>query len=245
MNCPRCNTIQDMNAQFCGNCGAELRGAQGVTMRSIQFSGNNWIVKDSNEERLGPGPNFFSSSPENVWIDSEGQLHLKITNRNNHWYCAEVSLEKPLGYGTYEFFVNGRFDQLDSNIVVGLFLYKDDAHEIDIEFGRWGRKYGDNLQYVLQACPPGSIHRYQAELNGDYTTHRIVWKPESVSFRSLHGHYLGDLPSKYHLITQWAYGNAYYTPTTEKVHMNLWLVQGESPVLGKETEIVITRFAFQ
>src|SRR6266568_3108242 len=108
-------------------------------MRTIEFSGNQWVVKDGGEERRGPGPNYFSSSPENVWVDSQGQLHLKITNRNNRWYCAEVSLEKPLGYGTYEFFVNGRFDQLDPHVVDGLFLYEDDAHEIDIEFGRWER----------------------------------------------------------------------------------------------------------
>ncbi|HYT29055.1 MAG TPA: glycoside hydrolase family 16 protein [Ktedonobacteraceae bacterium] len=119
-------------------------------MRTIEFSGNQWVVKDGGEERRGPGPNYFSSSPENVWVDSQGQLHLKITNRNNRWYCAEVSLEKPLGYGTYEFFVNGRFDQLDPHVVDGLFLYEDDAHEIDIEFGRWGKRSGENLQYVLQ-----------------------------------------------------------------------------------------------
>lgn len=215
-------------------------------MRTIEFSGYHWIGKHGGEERRGPGPNYFSSSPENVWVDSQGQLHLKVTHHNDRWYCAEVSLEDPLGYGTYEFFVNRRFDQLDPYVVVGLFLYRDDTHEIDVELGRWGKRYGDNLQYVLQPGHfPDHIHRYEAKLNGDYTSHRIVWGKDSVSFRSLHGHYAGETHLNHHLITQWTFGKAYHTPTTERVHMNLWLVHGQSLMLGKEAEIVITRFAFQ
>ncbi len=215
-------------------------------MRTIEFSGYTWMVADSSEERRGPGPDYFSSSAENVWVDSQGRLHLKLTHRNNRWYCAEVFLEKPLGYGTYEFFVDGRFDQLDPHVVVGLFLYRDDTHEIDIEFARWGKRQGNNLQYVLQPSHlPGNIHRYEAKLNGDYTTHRIVWKPESVSFRSLHGHYAGKPPSNDYLITQWTFGKAYHTPTTERIYMNLWLASGQPPTLHANTEIVITQISFQ
>lgn len=211
-------------------------------MRTVEFSGYQWIVRHGDEERRGPGSNYFSSSPENVWVDSQGQLHLKITNRQDRWYCAEVSLENPLGYGTYEFFTNGRFDQLDSPVIVGLFLYRDAAHEIDVEFGRWGKGYGDNLQYVLQPGHlPGNIYKYEARLNGDYTSHCIVWRNNSVFFRSLHGHYAGEAYLEHHLITQWTFGKAYHAPTTERVHMNLWLVQGQAPLLGKEVEIIVTR----
>lgn len=260
MNCPHCNTPLEMDAQFCGNCGSVLfTGLEGTTVsktaRTIQFSGFTWNVAESGVwEKHGPGPNWVSSSPKNVWVDSEGQLHLKITHDRDilsgrfphgRWCCAGVWLERPLGYGTYDFFVDGRFDVFDPNVIAGLFLYKDDDHEIDIELGRWGERHGTNLQYVLQPASSSSISRCEAELNGDYSTHRIGWNPDSVSFRSAHGHYIGGLPSEHHLINQWTYGKAYHRPTAETVHINLWLYRGQEPMFGNETEIVIKRFAFQ
>jgi hypothetical protein len=60
----------------------------GGAMRTIEFDGYQWMVKHGDEEKQGPGPNYFSSLPENVWVDSQGQLHLKVTKRNDRWYCA-------------------------------------------------------------------------------------------------------------------------------------------------------------
>lgn len=215
-------------------------------MRKLEFSGNIWVVADSDKKRRGPGPNYFSSSSENVWVDSQGQLHLKLTHQRNHWYCVEVSLEKPLGYGSYEFFVVGRIDQFDPRVVVGLFLYRDDTHEIDIEFARWGKMQRENLQYVLQpGQAPGNLYRCEAKLKGNYTTHRIVWKPQHVSFRSLHGYYAGRPPSNDNLIAQWTSRRAYHTPTTERVYMNLWLVNGQPPMTHVNAEMVIAQFSFQ
>jgi serine/threonine protein kinase len=217
-----------------------------VMVRKIEFSGYTWIVADSSQEKRGPGPNYFSASSENVWIDSQGQLHLKLTYKQNRWYCAEVSLDKPLGYGTYNFDVVGRFDLLDPQVVVGLFLYRDDTHEIDIEFARWGKRHGENLQYVLQPGDRvGNLHRCEATLSGDYTSHRIVWQPENVSFRSLHGHYVGNPPSDDYLISAWSFGKAYYKPTTERVLINLWLHNGQPPGTNENIEIVIKQFSFQ
>ncbi len=34
---------------------------------------------------VGPGPNVFSDSPENVWVDAAGQLHMRITARDGQW----------------------------------------------------------------------------------------------------------------------------------------------------------------
>src|SRR5574341_1745935 len=39
--------------------------------RQISFSGYMWNVKKSNG-RVGPGPNYFSDSTQNVWVDLSG-----------------------------------------------------------------------------------------------------------------------------------------------------------------------------
>ncbi len=54
----------------------------------------------------GPGPNYFSSSIENVWLDEQDRLHLKIVYNGftDRWECASVvSIKEGWGYGKYTF----------------------------------------------------------------------------------------------------------------------------------------------
>src|ERR1051326_1364361 len=74
--------------------------AQAQYPRIIIFSGFNWSVKTS-QGKVGPGPNYFSDSTNNVWVDAQGRLHLKITNSKGKWFCAEVVCQSSLGHGTY------------------------------------------------------------------------------------------------------------------------------------------------
>jgi hypothetical protein len=68
--------------------------------QALSFSGYDWWVKSS-AGKVGPGPNYFSDSTNNVWTDSLGQLHLRITNRSNQWQCAELISARTFGYGSY------------------------------------------------------------------------------------------------------------------------------------------------
>ena len=85
---------------------------------------------------------------EDVWVDRESRLHLKISKRNDRWYAVEIISEKDFGYGEYSFYLSSRVDLLDKNVVLGLFTWDDntfitDANsEIDIEFARWGGRGG-------------------------------------------------------------------------------------------------------
>ena len=85
--------------------------------RTIDFAGYKWTVK--NVHGGGPGPNYFSDSVEEVWVDENGYLHMEINYRDGKWYCSEVILDASPGYGTYAFVVDGRVDLLDKNIILG------------------------------------------------------------------------------------------------------------------------------
>src|ERR1051325_2683275 len=54
----------------------------------IQFSGSEWEIRDSGLS--GPGPNLWDR--KNVWLDENGDLHLKITHAPDGWHCAEVTM---------------------------------------------------------------------------------------------------------------------------------------------------------
>ena len=87
--------------------------------KTITFVAYNWTVKSGSH--LGTGPNIWDEN--NVWVDQNGYLHLALTNRGGQWYCSQVSMVERLGFGRYQFWVIGRIDKLDPNVVVGLFNY--------------------------------------------------------------------------------------------------------------------------
>lgn len=214
--------------------------------RTIEFSGYRWNVKAS-ETRAGPGPNYFSNSQEDVWVDEEGHLHLRIAHRNSRWYCTEVFTADPLGYGVYTFTLGGRVDQLDRNVVLGLFTWDDTApehlyREIDIEFSRWGEEEAANAQFVVQPWDrEGNRHRFHMTLEGEDSTHYFDWKEDSVQFSSHQGR-PPDLGSE---IERWTYVGSDVPPAgIGNARMNLWLLDGTPPSDGQEVEVVIESFEF-
>jgi len=106
----------------------------------LGFSGYDWWIKTS-AGLIGPGPNYFSDSTNNVWLDPQGRLHLRITHQANQWQCAEIVSARTFGYGSYRFELDSEVDSLDVNAVLGLFTWSDDPayadREIDVECSRW------------------------------------------------------------------------------------------------------------
>lgn len=155
--------------------------------REITFAGRRWGVKDSGGDLTGPGPNRFSDDPRNVRVDAEGRLHLAITEREGRRRCAEVALLEPLGYGTYTFTVAGP-PVFDPQVVLGLFLYADDRHEIDVELSAFGGEIRpNNAQFAVQPLGPGEqpfISRFALDPAWTTTTHVIDWQLDRVAFKT-------------------------------------------------------------
>jgi hypothetical protein len=216
--------------------------------RSLSFAGYNWQVKSS-DGRVGPGPNLFSDRKEDVFVDEEGRLHLRIVNRDGRWYTTEVINTENLGYGLYTFHLVTPVDQLDPNIVLGLFTWDDNApkenyREIDIEFSRWGQPDNDNAQYVVQPWEKtANIHRFNAVLGNQTSTHSFLWQANGILFQSSYGHpTAAPFPAD---IQSWSYeGDNNPPPGKENVRINLWLRNGEAPVDGQDSEVIISNFTF-
>lgn len=220
-----------------------------ATSGTVSFSGYTWTVRDSAGALAGPGQNRFSGSPQNVWVDSLGQLHLKITNVNGVWYSSEVYLPQSLGYGTYKYVVTSPVDQYDRNIVTGLFNYENDTREVDIEFSRWGSTTYPDGQYTVQ---PGSVagnsKTFLPNVSGNPSTHSYTWTPSQITFQSWLGTSLTP-PSS--LISSWTYTGSSNPPAgAERTHINFWLSDvtrdgiGDAPTNGQEAELIIQKFEF-
>lgn len=216
-----------------------MTDVRGTRARTLLFSGYEWTVKTSGGEMVGPGPNYFSDSIDNVWVDEDRKLHLKITQSNGKWYCAEVISTENFGYGTYRFSIEGRIDQLDKNVVLGLFTWDDDPaynhREIDIEFSRWGQDVNKNAQFVVQPHTTlDNIHRFNIEILDLYSTHSFAWTSGEIFFQSANSH-----------IESWSYiGPDIPLPGNENARINLWLYQGVDPSDAQEVEVIISAFEF-
>lgn len=210
--------------------------------RVISFSGYEWVVSTTGEQKAGPGPNYFSDSKENVWVDDQGRLHLKITYREGRWNCSRVELARHTGHGKYVFYVSSRPDSLDKQVVWGLYTYKNDTEEIDIEFSRWGVDNNQEAQYAVQPShKTGNKARFRMNLEGSYSTHIFDWTKKWIDFASYHGHTVNPV-SETEIIARWRYyGDDIPPDSDEKLKMNLWLFRGAEPLNGKEAEVVINR----
>ncbi len=230
----------------CRSSGSILTRKQAA--HPLSFAGYEWQIKHR-AERAGPGNNFFSASPENVWVDTQGQLHLKITYRHGQWHCAEIISQKSFGYGTYQFNVAPLATPLDKQVVIGLFLWNSYAkqlqnHEVDIEFSRWGQEQNLNAQYVVHPDVADNKHRFNFDLQAETSKHSFTWTADSIGFRSdFHNSSEPRVPGKRSVQWQWR-GEEGPRAGREKVHLNVWLYQGQPPTENQEVEVVFTDFTF-
>ncbi len=216
--------------------------------KEIQFVGHTWTIRSG---RGGPGPNAWDDN--NVWLDSSTNLHLKISQRDGKWSCAEITMRKRLGFGRYQFKINGRIDRLDDNVVLGLFNYPtgdvgpDATHEIDIEFARWGdakNPMGNYTVWPVEKSLKQVSKPFPFVLTNDQSTHRFVWSRNQVQFISMHGRRDDDREE----FSQWGYSptesSRHISQQPMPVHINLWLFKGLPPKDGLEVEVIIQGFKF-
>ena len=215
--------------------------------RNIRWSGVDWWVKTSRGGRLGPGGNVFGDTPENVFVDEQGNLHLKIIYDDGVWKCPEIVSLDTFGYGRYEFELE-TFPVLDPNIVFGFFTWENGVpleynREIDIEFSQWGDSSAPNAQYVVQPWQlETNIERFDLDSIPGTSFHRFDWQPESIHFQSISCR--KDDVEPENMLADWLYTGSNIPATSEeKVRLNLWIMDGHSsPSDGQEQEVVIKRF---
>ena len=216
---------------------------------SIHFSGYTWGIKTTGQlpgDQFDPGPNYWSNDPSVVHLASDG-LHLNNLQLNGNWESGEVYLTQSLGYGTYTVQIDSHLDQLDQNTVAApLFIYASPTQELDNEYSGPGGLVPSpyNSQFVVQPYTvAGNIVYYVTPSTGQFTT-QIDWRSDHVTFTAWNG--WASTPDQTTLIYQWTYTGADIpVPGQERVHINLWLLNGSPPVSGIGDGMVINSFTFQ
>ncbi len=220
--------------------------------RTVEFGDHTWRVKGPGY--YGPGPNVFSDSPDCVWVDGQGRLHLTLADQGGYWASTEVVLEDALGYGDYIVSTVGRLDLVDIQAVLGIFLWQygpcwDESYlwwnpynEIDIEYSRWGYAGNEIGQFVAQPYDwPGNRERFEATFaEGEITSHAMRWWADRVEYRVWRGGPFDESPET--MIHAWTYAGPHIPrPEQPRMHLNLWKLEGTP---SSNQEIVFHDFVF-
>jgi hypothetical protein len=216
---------------------------------TIAWKGHTWQLTSGGMAGVCQG------DPQNVTIDANGYLHLRIVNNAGTWTASELFTTDRLGFGTYQWQVDGPIDTYDKDVVLGLFPYgpaagigTDGTNEIDIEYSRWGQANGPNgdwTDYPASGTTVGELS-YTFSLGGaTLSTSRFTWSSAGIASTLLGG--LEAVNDSTGLIKSWTYAPA--NPTTNipqqalPLGINLWCFDSP-PSDGNPVEIVIRDFVF-
>ena len=220
---------------------------------TISWAGHTWKVTNGGMAGVAKG------NPANVSIDSHGYVHLRIVKRDGVYTAAEMFSTDLMGYGTYQWWIQGKIDDMDKATVLGLFPYgpvrhigKDAEDELDIEFSKWNNtlcKGACNADFTFYPATGeiklGPTER-DFEINlkgGKLTTARLVWTPTSVTGTIMSG--LQPIGTTANVLKTWT-----FTPTDPKARipqqpmptgMNLWSFK---VLPTSDQEVVLRDFQF-
>jgi hypothetical protein len=220
--------------------GAGLQPEQRTPL-TLQFSGYTWEVRQAPSNR--GGDNRYE--PENVRVDAQGLLHLRIAHRDDRWTCAEVKLTRSLGYGTYAFVVRDT-SGLDPAATFSMFTWDDlgadqNHRGIDVEIGRWGVSANKNAQYLIQPYyVPANVFRFAVPAGR--LTHMFRWQPGRVAFSTLR------TPPPNAAVRQSLSEHEFVAGVPaaggETVRINLYVFRDAPEPIQRETEVVLEKFEY-
>lgn len=161
----------------------------------LDWQGHHWNITNGGMAGVAHG------SPSNVSVDSNGHLHLSIKKNEGNWTAAELFSVDNLGFGTYQWVVEGDVWNMDPVTVLGLFPYgpthgigKDATNEIDIEFSQWGKTCVCNADFTVYPAVARDHGKPSYELNfkvdtgtTNLTTARMEWRSASIVFTIMSG----------------------------------------------------------
>lgn len=209
----------------------------------IDFSGFTWRVRGKPSDRGGTSNPY---TPDNVYVDQSGALHLRIIKRDQQWTCSEVNLARSLGYGTYSFTVED-ISKLEASVVFGMFAWdystdQETHREFDINISRWGDAQNKNAEFVLQpsfvpvnrsrfVAPPGKLK---------YT---IAWEPGRITMVTSRASRSRDTS----VVSRHVFTSEVPTPGFESVRMTFFAYRKpnqKSSALQNPAEVVVERFEY-
>jgi hypothetical protein len=212
------------------------KGAASPPSKIIDFSGYKWRLRDAPSSR---GNTFNKYSPDNIWVDNGGAMHMKIGREGDSLTCAEVAMTTSLGYGTYRVTVRDA-SNLHGTAVFSMFTWDyarpDQSNgEMGMEYNYW-QEEKENFQYGLPPFYGQNIVR--VIMPSATLVHSLRWEPGRADFRSLRGSVRSDKA-----VAEHAFTSNVPTHGMETFRMSLYLRRNHVN-FEEGPEVVIEKFEY-
>jgi hypothetical protein len=209
---------------------------------SIKFSGYDWSVRTIANDKGGLN-NLFDA--ENAWTDTTGALHMQIKKKSEKWSCAEIYLNRSLGYGTYSVTVRDT-SHIDPAAVFTMYTFEDSAgeqhyREMDIEVSRWGDAANkDNAQYVIQPFYiPGNVFPFATP--SSTLTYVLRWESGHATFKAFRGESAG---AGAQLVSAHEFSSGIPEPGKAIPRLIFYVVASNKNPMQKPSEVVVEKFEY-
>jgi hypothetical protein len=209
---------------------------------SLKFSGYDWSVRTIPNNKGGMD-NLFDA--ENVWTDPSGALHMRIKKKSDKWSCAEIYLNRSLGYGTYSVTLRDT-SHIDPASVFTMYTFEDSAgeqhyREMDVEVSRWGDPANkNNAQYVVQPFYiPGNVTPFAAP--SGTLTYALRWESGRATFKTFRGRSAdGDAQ----LVSEHEFTSGVPEPGKAIPRLIFYVVASNKSPMQKPSEVVVEKFEY-
>jgi hypothetical protein len=209
---------------------------------SLKFSGYDWSVRTTSSDKGGTN-NLYDA--ENAWTDASGALHMQIKQKSDSWSCAEIFLNRSLGYGTYSVTVRDT-SHLEPAAVFSMFTFDEWASEVrfremDMEVGgRGDAASGNNARYVIQPLYiPGNLFPFAAP--SGTLTYVLYWESGHATFKTFRGKSSG---AGAQLVSEHEFTSGVPIPGKAILRLIFYVVASGKNPMRKPSEVVVERFEY-
>jgi hypothetical protein len=223
----------------------------GTPTETLHWMGRGWKLTN------GGMAGVVKGNPANISVDANGYLHLRIVNRAGSYTAAELFTTERLGFGTYQWQIEGAVDKMDKTTVLGLFNYGaqagigvDAENEIDIEFSRWNDTCrGCNADFTFY---PASGNKSLGPMEDNFTydpkgstltTARFEWSSTRIVATTMSG--LQPIGTTANVLQTITFAPPDYKARIPQVPlpvaMNLWCFRATP---ATDQEVVLRNFQF-
>jgi hypothetical protein len=204
----------------------------------IHFGGYDWEVRQISSNW---GGKLNPYDPRNAWVDDAGFLHLKITHRDEQWFCADVRLNESLGQGSYSFTIRN-VSGLDPAAILRLYTwdhFKLFNGELSVDISRWGDPNSKNGQFVVHpSYEPHNIHRFEAPPG--LLTFGFEWVSGRVSFNA----FRGRTTENRNVLTKQTFTSGIPQPGGGNIHISFYRYGNSTIPMKEPGEVIVEAFRY-
>lgn len=223
---------------------------------NIVFSDYNWKSKETKD--FADSRIFCLTNKQNVSINPDGTLLLKISKIGEYWYGGEITLDTTLGFGEYSFEIVAPQNELDANAHLSLTIlnqtdeYYEGLTQTGVRFSKNSDANAKNeLEYFMYSTSSKVAGTHEPDkpflIDNTPSIHKIGIYPDYIYYTSKSGSDFEEFKTfKKNASSNNFSDDISFAASTDnmKVIISLCLADSNEPLSNKTVELIIKNFKF-